>query len=229
MLLAAFAPRADADLIAYYNFEGPDTPPWPVNTESKPPAVFFTSDNELIITTGAVIPGIIQAGGIPLNVAPGDLTPNVTALGFNRSFANSPAHIDIPLFSPTGFFQDMSLSFAINAQGNGFTEGNLFFSTDGGATWTTFFSASIPNGGASLVSVAVPTAANNQNLLMLRIELTGGQSNGQNLQNSIDNIQINGTIVPEPATVASGLLGVLGLCWFQRRRLRSLLPLSRRA
>ena len=35
----------------------------------------------------------------------------------------------------------------------------------------------------------------------------------------IDNIQINGTIVPEPATVAGGLLGVLGLCWHQRRRL----------
>src|SRR5262245_7019526 len=71
MLMAAFAPRANADLIAYYNFEGTDSPPWPVNTESKPPAVFFTSGNNLIITTGAVIPGIIEAGGIPLNVAPG--------------------------------------------------------------------------------------------------------------------------------------------------------------
>ncbi len=29
----------------------------------------------------------------------------------------------------------------------------------------------------------------------------------------LDNIQINGT-VPEPATVAGGLLGVLGLCWY---------------
>ena len=35
----------------------------------------------------------------------------------------------------------------------------------------------------------------------------------------IDNIQVNGTAVPEPATVAGGLLGVLGLCWHQRRRL----------
>jgi hypothetical protein len=25
--------------------------------------------------------------------------------------------------------------------------------------------------------------------------------------------------VPEPTTIAGGLLGVLGLCWFQRRRL----------
>ena len=53
----------------------------------------------------------------------------------------------------------------------------------------------------------------------LRIILDGGQSNGTNLQNIIDNIRVDGTIVPEPATVAGGLLGVLGLCWFQRRRL----------
>jgi PEP-CTERM motif len=52
----------------------------------------------------------------------------------------------------------------------------------------------------------------------LRLLFTGGSSNGNDLQFQLDNIQINGT-VPEPATVAGGLLGVLGLCWFQRRRL----------
>jgi MYXO-CTERM domain-containing protein len=59
----------------------------------------------------------------------------------------------------------------------------------------------------------------NINNLALRLDFTGGQSNGNDLQNQIDNIQIGGTIVPEPATVAAGLLGVLGLCWHQRRRL----------
>ncbi len=56
------------------------------------------------------------------------------------------------------------------------------------------------------------------NQLALRLLFTGGTSNGNDLQFSLDNLQINGT-VPEPATVAGGLLGVLGLCWFQRRRL----------
>jgi len=37
------------------------------------------------------------------------------------------------------------------------------------------------------------------------------------LQTQIDNIQL--VAVPEPATIAGGLLGVLGLCWHQRRRL----------
>ena len=57
--------------------------------------------------------------------------------------------------------------------------------------------------------------------LLVRLHFTNGQSNGTNLQNVIDNIQVNGVIVPEPATVAGGLLGVLGLCWYQRRRLIS--------
>jgi hypothetical protein len=70
-----------------------------------------------------------------------------------------------------------------------------------------------------VVSFTVPAAANNAPLLVLRLQFTGGQSSGNNLQDTIDNVQINGTIVPEPATVAGGLLGVLGLCWHQRRRL----------
>ena len=75
------------------------------------------------------------------------------------------------------------------------------------------------DGAVTVVSAAVPAAANNQPNLAFGIILTGGQSNGDNLQNVVDNILINGTIVPEPATIAGGLLGVLGLCWFQRRRL----------
>jgi hypothetical protein len=217
MLLAALTPRASADLIAYYNFEGPDTPGFPVNLDSHPPA-FFSSGNTLISNFNPS--NLLQVNpGLPQNLFPGDPAPNLTALGFNRSAANSPAHFDIPLFSSQGFFQDMTLSFAINAQGNGFSLTNLYYSTNGGGSFTLFASAAIPNSGTIVVTGAVPVVANNAPLLMLRIELTGGQSNGTNLQNVMDNIQVNGTIVPEPATVAGGLLGVLGLCWHQRRRL----------
>jgi hypothetical protein len=218
MLLAAFAPKANATLIAYYNFEGTDTPGFPVNLDSHPPAVAFPSGNTMILSFNTN--SLVQVNpGLPQNLAPGDPAPNLTALGFNRSGANSPAHLDIPLFSAQGFFQNMTLSFAINAQGNGFTTANLYFSTNGGTTFTVFATQAIPSSGTIIVSAAVPVAANNAPLLMLRIELTGGQSNGSNLQNIMDNIQVNGTIVPEPATVTAGLLGVLGLCWHQRRRL----------
>ena len=43
LLLAAFAPRANADLIVYYNFEGPDTAPYPVNMMSHAPALVIGS------------------------------------------------------------------------------------------------------------------------------------------------------------------------------------------
>jgi hypothetical protein len=217
LLMAAFGSSANAQLIAYYNFEGPASPGAPVNLDSHPPA-FFSSDNTLTFTFGGnslvdVMPGL------PQNLFPGDPAPNLNALGLNRSGANSPAHFDIPLFSVAGIFSNMTLSFAINAQGNGFMTANLLYSIDGGATFTQFFTTAIPNSGTIIVSSAVPAAANNFPNTVLRIELTGGQSNGTNLQNVVDNIQVNGTIVPEPATVAGGLLGVLGLCWFQRRRL----------
>ncbi len=42
-LIAAFAPRANAQLIAYFNFEGPPTPPYPVNMMSDVPPGFIST------------------------------------------------------------------------------------------------------------------------------------------------------------------------------------------
>jgi hypothetical protein len=217
MLLSALAPRVNADLIAYYNFEGTDTPGFPVNLDSHPPA-FFSSDNTMTLTFNTNALSQVNPG-LPQNLFPGDPAPNLTALGLSRSGANSPAAFEIPLFSSQGFFQDMTVSFAINALGNGFTIANFYFSTNGGATFTLFSTQAIPTSGTVVLSAAVPTVANNAPLLELKIELTGGQSNGADVQNIVDNIRVEGTIIPEPATVAGGLLGVLGLCWHQRRRL----------
>jgi hypothetical protein len=216
LLMAVLAPRANADSIAYFNFEGTPTPPWPVDFTSNPPGAVITT-----MTSNYTVGNTSAEAGIPLNVAPGDLEPNLTGLGLHASALNDPANFDIPLFSPMGLFQNMTVSFAVNVAGNGFSTVALWYSIDGGANFTmapgqTF---TLPNSGALVVSFTVPTAANNQPMLVLRLEFTGGQSSGQNVQDIIDNIQINGTIVPEPATIAGGLLGVLGLCWHQRRRL----------
>jgi hypothetical protein len=222
MLLAASAPRANASLIAYYNFEGAATPPFPVNLDSDAPA-FFSSGNDLILSNGAggsyPTGNTLATPGLPLNVAPGDPDPNLTSLGIRRSGTSNLA-IDIPLFSSQGFFETMTVSFALSVAGNGYSFVQLFYSIDRGGTFTAVgVPTPILTGGERVLSFAVPAAANNQPGLELRLLFTGGQSNGNNLQDQIDNIQVNGTIVPEPATVAGGLLGVLGLCWFQRRRL----------
>jgi hypothetical protein len=159
------------------------------------------------------------APGLPLNVAPGDGDPNLFSFGMRRSSFTSPANFDIPLVSAQGIFQNMTVTFATNGvSGNGFTGAQLFYSTNGGGTFTAGPSVVLTE-VLQPVTFVVPVGANNAPLLVLRIQYTGGQSIGNNLQTSMDNIQINGTIVPEPATVAGGLLGVLGLCWQQRRRL----------
>jgi hypothetical protein len=233
-LLAAFAPRANASLIAYFNFEGPEppTPPYPVNLDSEVPPGFATTT--LFLDNGT--PGVpFGAGstsseaGLPLNVAAGDLDPNLVSLGVHRS-GQHPLGIEIPLFSGVGIYDVTSVSFAISANGNGYAFATLQYSTNGGVTFTNIGATqAIPNGPGTVLTFAVPAGTTiNQPTLILRIDFTGGRSNGTDLQNQIDNIQVNGTIVPEPATVAGGLLGVLGLCWFQRRRLRLILPRSRK-
>ena len=216
LLMAAFGPSAKADLIAYFNFEGPAAPPYPVNLGSQVPPGFFLT----IMTTNYNPANMSAQPGVALNVPPGDPDPNTIGLGLSRSLLNSPANFNIPLFTAQGLFQNMSLSFAINVTGNGFTTAALWYSTNGGGTFTQAPGQifTLPPSGTTVVSFSVPAVANNAPLLVLRLQFIGGQP-GNDLQDVIDNVQINGTIVPEPATVAAGLLGVLGLCWHQRRRL----------
>jgi hypothetical protein len=217
LLLAAFAPSAKADVIAYFNFEDAE--------KGGPPDFTSEFDQGLGIDTTIVTnydPASMNSvtPGLAENRLAEDTDPNNLSVHLFRSGLNDPADFDIPLFSSQGFFQDMTVSFGINVQGNGFTTVTLWYSIDGGANFINSGNfADITTGGAQVISLAVPTAANNAPQLVLRLEFTGGQSNGVNDQDIIDNILIGGTIVPEPATVAGGLLGVLGLCWFQRRRL----------
>jgi hypothetical protein len=124
---------------------------------------------------------------------------------------------------------NMSLSFAINTSGNGFNTVAFSYSTDGGTNFTPVGSQSITSGhGFQIITFAVPSGANGNADVIFRLTFDGGTSSGNNLQTVIDNIQLS--VVPEPATTVGGILGVLGLCWFQRRRLiRFFLPRRNRA
>ena len=214
-LLAAFAPCANAALIAYFNFEGPADPPFPVDMTSNPPGAVITQlqTNYIGLFMGA-------GPGLPLNVAPGDVEPNNTSMGLRSTSLFDPAVFNIPLFTSQGFFQNMTVTFATARNVDGFSFVQLFYSTNGGGSFTAVgVPTALQLGVLQLVTLAVPAAANNAPLLVLRLQFTGGNSASIILQTVVDNIQVNGTIVPEPATVAGGLLGVLGLCWHQRRRL----------
>jgi hypothetical protein len=241
-LLAAFAPRANADCpacIRYYNFEGQPTTGYPVNLDSHFPALEIgptfrmflqTGTDPTMAATGPYPSGnTLVAPGIPLNQAIGDPGPNLVSLGINRSGQNQ-LYMDIPMFSGVGIYNVTSVSFAVGGNGNGYAFASLLISTNGGASFTQIgLTQAIPSGPGTILTFTLPNNTTiNQPTLILRLAFTGGQSNGADLQNEFDNIQVNGTVVPEPATVAGGLLGVLGLCWFQRRRLRLMLPRSRK-
>ena len=195
---------ASAVLIAYYNFEGSVTSFFPVNATSHTPALFDGSDpahsSTLIATNLSML--VVQPG-LPQNLFPGDPLPNLTGLGLSRSFTQTgTGTLDLPL-SASGF-QDMTLSFAINAQGNGYLTARGLYSTNGGGGFTEFASSPLPNSGTIVVGPwSVPAAANNAQNLVLRIELSQGQSTGLNLQNVIDNIQVNGTTIPQMAPAIS--------------------------
>jgi hypothetical protein len=240
LLLAAFAPRANANCpgcIRYYNFEGAPTAPYPVNLDSHVPAievgptfgmVLQTGTDPTMAATGAYPSGdTVVAAGIPLNVAIGDPDPNLVSLGINRS-GRAQLYMDIPMFSAVGIYNVTSITFAIGGNGNGYAFASVLVSFNGGTSFTQIGATqAIPSGPGTVLTFTLPNNTTiNQPTLIVRLAFTGGQSNGTDLQNEFDNVQINGTVVPEPATVAGGLLGVLGLCWFQRRRLRSLLPRS---
>jgi len=233
LLLAAFAPCANADVLRYYDFEGPVAPPQIVDQGSHAPAleqgqvppfaVLFRNDDNtpydqsnLSANTGAVLD--------QTNILPPNLN-NTTSLGLHGS---GIAHLDLVMTftSPTGVYDIQSVSFASRGSGNGFQNVQLQMSTDG-TNWTNLSVVTgIPSSITTITlnnTLCVGCTLSVPNLL-IRLQFTNGQSNGANLQNLIDNIQIVGTAVPEPATVAGGLLGVLALCWHQRRRLKLLLP-----
>lgn len=217
---AAFVPRANAILIVYYNFE--DTFP------------DFTSETIVgqpqmqtpVLNTTYTLTDLRDRAGIPLNVfgtRPGDTgvdpDANNHGLGLVRSSVNTGAYFQFHV--DTTFLQGMSLSFAITTLGNGFDTVSFLYSIDGGTTFTPAGSFALANiGPAIIVTFPVPVAAEGQPDVIFRLTFTGGHSNGIDNQNTIDNIRLDTqTIIPEPATVVGGLLGVVGLCWFQRRRL----------
>ncbi len=222
-LLAAFSPRANAQcptdctLIAYWNFEGEPRPAgFPVDMFSNAPGFVIN----LQLTTDYPTNQLSAAPGVPLNVAPGDLEPNLTSLGLSHSGQQGTRHFDaaLPSFGGNVFYDVTCVSFAINALGNGFTSARVGWSLNGGAF---IFTAPqvVLTAGNQLLTFMIPAGTTVNADVVIRIELSGGQSNGNNVQNELDNVWICGTIIPEPATVAGGLLGVLGLCWHQRRRL----------
>ncbi len=213
LILTGFiVPRANAVLVTYFNFEDSTLgAAFDPNSDQPPGAQSST----LTVAFAGAAP--ISVGGIALNVAPGDLDPNLLGMGFHDTKAGTA---DITFSVSTLSLTNFALSFAVRDVGNGFTLATGSYSLDGVTFTTTGVSGpvAIASTSSAVVTFTFPTAVDNQaSPVFFRFSLSGGKSNGVDLQSVVDNIQLNAA--PEPATVAGGLLGACGLCWHQRRRL----------
>ena len=88
LLLAAFAPCANAALLRFYDFEGPASPPYAFGLHSNQPALEQGAafDASLQLTLAFRIPpGYLSEVGIPLNVSSPGALPNNTSFGNHNS------------------------------------------------------------------------------------------------------------------------------------------------
>ena len=218
LFTAAFAPRANAILAVYYNFE--DQPPVPDLTSEA-----IGLQTPLLQTnfggTFTDEPALVA----PNNVFPTDPDSNLHSLGLKNSGANNGAYFQFHV--NTKPLVGMSLSFAINTMGNGYNSVEGLYSNDGFVSDThSLGTATISSSTSQVISFGVPAGAEGQSDITFRLVFTGATSSGNNLQNVIDNIRLDvRSVIPEPASVVGGLLGACGLCWNQRRRLIRLLRL----
>ena len=235
MLTGAFVPRADADAVVYFNFEALT---FTSVSAPGPGGMYPFLQNQTILNSptdpfpaGGLL--LTPAVGTTLNQLAGDVPTTNSALSL-RGNTQGTANIDCFRFgvNTTGYVQ-ASLNFALQSLGNGtqFSQIEVQYSTNGGATFTVTPEGLVAinrDGLYHLYTFDISGAGNTSNAL-IEVCFTGSTTNNVLNVTNLDNLQIN-AIVPEPATVVGGVLGVMGLCWHQRRRLiRSLLPSRRGA
>jgi len=223
LLTTALAPKANAqNVLIYFNFEdatigGPFDPA--ADLVGAPDFNPGGGIQASTLTTNLVTTGAVAGTLINRTLGDSDIANPGVAMGLRTTPADNGHWIQFGLNATA--FSNMSLSFAVNSAGNGFNSVQLSYSITPGHPDPSFVVVGsqpiLSGGGFNILTFVVPPAVNGQSDVVLRLTFTGGTSMGNNLQTIIDNIQLTG--VPEPTTVAGGLLGVLGLCWHQRRRL----------
>ena len=217
LFTAAFAPRANAILAVYYNFE--DQPPVPDLTSE---AIGLQTPT---MTFQYAVASMVSVAGLAFNGAAGDPDANNLALGLTNAGFNNLGFLQFHV--DTNTLVDMNLSLAASTSNLGFSSVELLYSNDGFVSDThSLGTATISSSTSQVVSFGVPAGAEGQSDITFRLVFTGATSSGNNLQNVMDNIRLDvRSVIPEPASVVGALLGACGLCWNQRRRLIRLLRL----
>ena len=224
------APSASAQtLVTYFNFENVLDGGPPDLVADVAPANPGGGQQASVITTNYTVGDFESDAGLTLNRTPSDSDMAVPgqALRLESSGSNNGRYIQFGV--NTTLLADFSLSFAVDSAGNGFGTVALSYSFNG----VDFFAnAAQPTqtilNGVSLVTFSnIDSAVDFAGTVIFRLTFTGGQSNGNDRQTVIDNMQLNaGTMVPEPSTWLGASLALLAVGFTQRRRIRRLLVRS---
>jgi hypothetical protein len=243
MLMAMAAPSAHATLhlLTYYNFNTEADGAAPPYTSNAPgeQTTHLINDATFAFPAGNI--AIAASAGTTLNQWPADATGAGGALDLrgNANLSSDAKYcIDFGGFSTTDDF-NVTLSFAIASVGNGgqFDTLTVEWGTSNSAT---IAPATFPN-TVTLSPFTIGTNTNTVTYQQVTGALTGadnlapgtfvwvqfcfsGAGNNANGNDTfIDNIQV--TAIPEPSTYIGALLGIIGLCWYQRRWFTRLLGL----
>jgi hypothetical protein len=200
------------------------TNPFPIATSGS-----NTGHFGVIATFGPSPQNQTVAGTIDGQLAndPTTADPN-HALDLNGNTTSSQPMFCFTFGLNTTGYTNLCLNFELKSIGSGqFTGVEVFTSTNGGTTFT-----ATPEGLVSInqdgsyhpYSFDISGAAGSANAV-IEICLSGSTNSSNGNHTLIDNIVVNSeTCVPEPSTYIGGLLGIVGLCWYQRRRIRVILP-----
>ncbi len=121
---------------------------------------------------------------------------------------------------PTLGFEDINVSWAQKGDTDGFNSRVIDYSTDGGISWHNFETQTGSLSGSWEVAVVDFSAiADVDNIAGFQFRITYSGATGDTDKNRWDNFFVQGTAVPEPASL--GLLGAGVLALASRRKSRS--------
>ena len=218
--IASQGSAAQAALIAYWNFNGLS-----IATASAPgsggvPTTISADSGAGTVNLTGFLGTVDDFAGSTinaLNADPSEESLSLVAAGVSGGpYPGNGSYIDLQV--STAGYVDPIITFATRGTATGFNSGTWAYSTDGVA-----FTPLAGNTASVSTAFAVATldltgiaGVANKPSLTLRYTVSGATSNSGN--NRIDNLQINATPVPEPATMALAGFGILASVVVGRRK-----------
>jgi len=206
-MLVCASSAANATLVAYWNFNSFDPA-----TDTTIPADQGVGTVDLSGWGG----GVASFAGTTINALGGDPSGGSLSLqggGTSDPFPGNDTYIEVQ-FSMAGLM-DLEVTFATRGTSTGFDTGQWSYSTDG-ASFTNFgVNTATRSTSFALAPLVGTDGLDNASSAFLRYTLSGAESSGGN--NRIDNLQLNATVIPEPAGIVLMMVGLAAVGAMRRR------------